>query len=154
MFAMNRRSGFTFVELLVVIIIIGVLATLSVPKFRTAFDNFELENFVREIYSLSRYLQASAISQGKIHYLEINKEAQEFQASSMEGDELKQVPGRFGKAYKAPSGINISIDPPEKNGVYFYPDASTDKITFTFENRHKSKFSLNIKGASGGIKIQ
>lgn len=155
-FVTNRPKAITFVELLIVIIIIGILASASIPKFKKTFDNLELEKFVKDIYYLSRYLQGSAIGQGKIYCLKIDKDKVEFQATYKEDEdnEFKNFPGRFGKIYKAPLGIIISIDPPDATGTYFYPDGSVDKITITLVNQHKTEVSLIIKGAAGEIQIK
>lgn len=156
-FVTSRTKALTFIELLIVIVIIGILVGISIPQFRKTFDNFELENFVKDIYYLSRYLQASAISQAKIHYLNIARAEGKFWATYKVEDEFKNIEGRFGKIYMAPKGVIISIDQahqPEKEGIYFYPDGSIDEIKIDFENRHNHKVSLIIQGAVGDIKIQ
>ena len=151
----NRKKSFTFIELLIVIAIVGVLATISVPRFKNAFDNFELESFTKDIFYLCRYLQATAVGEGKIYYLDIDKADQAFSASFKDEDSLmRKLGGRFGKVYQAPKGAVVSTDPMDKNGVYFYPDGSTDQVLITIENQKKSKFSIIVKGASGGIQIQ
>jgi prepilin-type N-terminal cleavage/methylation domain-containing protein len=151
---MNKKNAFTLIELLITVIIIGILLGISLPRFRSAFNSLELENFVKDIFYLSRYLQGSSISQGKIYCLNIDKESGELWATAKEESEFKEIKGRFGNKYKAPSGVIITSEPEEKNEAYFYPDGSTDKITVTFENQHKDKNYLVIKGAAGGIEIQ
>ena len=148
------QKAVTFVELFIVIIIIGILAGLSLPKLKTAADNIELENFVKEIYYLSRYLQGSAAAQGKIFQLSIDKNKGEFQAAYEQAGEFKNLGGRFGKIYKAPAGAQVSLSPAEKTAVYFYPDGAVEQIKITFANEHKKEFSLFIQGAAGEIKIQ
>lgn len=157
-FAIRKKRALTFIELIIVIAIIGVLSITAVPKFKTTFDNLELESFVKDIYYLSRYLQASAVNKRQIYYLSIDKEKGEFQArlkpDAGTEDEFKNIEGRFGRIYKLPQKVNISVDPPEKAGIYFYPDSSIEGIKITFENEQKKDICLIIKGVTGDIQIQ
>lgn len=155
---MRRLGAVTFIELLVVIIIIGILASVSIPNFRKTLDNLVLENFVKDIYYLTRYLQTSAISQGNIHCLNINKEKTPvefwatYQSENERGEKaFRAVIGKFGKIHQAPEDVVISAD---KTDIYFYPDGSINETTINFENRYNHKISLIIKGASGVIKIE
>ncbi len=149
-----RKSGLTFIELLIVIIIIGILSALGIPRFKSTLTHFEFEKFTKDIYFLSRYLQDSSVNQGKIYYLEININNRELQAFTRENDEFRNIGGRLGKIYKAPQGVLMSADPLETKGINFYPDASTDQATIIFDNQGEDKISLIFKGASGGIQIK
>lgn len=148
------KQAVTFIELLLVIVIIGSLTALSIPQLRKTFDNFALENFVQDIYYLSRALQANAVSTGKIYVLNILAATGEFQAAYKEKQGFKNLEGRFGRLYKAPKDTLILIEPADKTKIYFYPDAVTDKTTITFENKYKKQISLILKGISGDIQIQ
>lgn len=150
----NKVRCFTFLEMLVVIIIIGIITAVSTPQFRKTFDNLALENFVKDIYYLIRYLQASAIQEAGVYYLNINKDKAEFRGLYKEGAEFKTPEGRLGKVYKAPAGVTISLEPPEKTGVYFFPDGSIEKVTIILENLHKKQFSLVARGLSSGIEVK
>jgi prepilin-type N-terminal cleavage/methylation domain-containing protein len=147
----KAQSAITFIELLIVIIIIGVLSAISIPQFKKTVENHALEAFVKDIYYLCRYLQASAISQEKVFCLNINQGEHKFWGTYIEGDEFKKIPDRFGKTYQAPADAIISTDKPV---IYFYPDGSIDTATINFDNEYNNKISLIIKGALGEIKIQ
>lgn len=162
----NRRSprALTFIELLLVAVLIGILVGVSIPQMRKTFDDFELENFVKDIYYLTHYLQTSAIYQGKIFCLNINQDEGFFYATYKENDEAesnsepKKIEGRFGRDYKPPEGTSIFIEPLteplEVTTICFYPDGSKDKIMITLKNRHEKEITLSIKGAAGEIQIQ
>lgn len=148
------KRALTFVELLLVIAIIGVMTAVAVPQIKKTLESYELENFVKDIYYLTYYLQSDAISLGKIHRLNINKDSGEFQADYRDNSQFVNLKGRHGKVFKAPQDITISVEPAERRFVFFYPDGSTDKVSINFTGRNKNKISLVIQGAMNEIKIQ
>ncbi len=151
---LRARAGFTFIELLIVITIIGILISLSIPAFRKTVDNFELDNFTKDIYYLSHYLQSAAISEGKIYSLNIIPDKGELWAAFKGADDFERLKGRFGRVYKIPENSTLSITPVEKMAFYFYPDGNIDKAELTFANKYGKKTSLIIQGQGSAIKIQ
>jgi prepilin-type N-terminal cleavage/methylation domain-containing protein len=160
----NQRStraqnhAFTFIELLIVITITAILAGMAVPNIKKSIDNFELDNFVKDIYYLCLYLKESAISQGTSFCLTIAKDQEpvRFYATyKNENGQWQAVEGKFAKAYKLPKAIAIaSIEPCDKTSIYFYPDGSIDTISIGFKNNLKRQVSLIIKWATGTIQIK
>ena len=150
MWATGRGRAFTFVELILVVALIAVLATLSIPQFRKTADNFALDSFSKDIYYLCRYLQAEAIAQSVVLCLRFSLERDGLQAAYLD----KPLTGRYGKVYKFPAGVEAIILPNNEGGIYFYPDGSTDEVTITFKNRHERQVTLVMQGAAGEIKMQ
>ena len=46
---MNRNKGFTLVEILIVVIILGILAAIVVPKFTEASDDAKLSALTTDL---------------------------------------------------------------------------------------------------------
>ena len=103
------RNAYTLIELLVVVLIIGILVGSVIPQLKQATSGLELEGFAKDAYYLCKYLQASAISTGRLYCLNIAPENLELTATfeekkglslAMEG--FKPIEGRFAKTYYAP----------------------------------------------------
>jgi MSHA pilin protein MshC len=61
-FSPSKERGFTLIELIVVMVVVGIMAVVAVPKFaeRSDFDN---RGFQDETRALLRYAQKSAVAQ-------------------------------------------------------------------------------------------
>ncbi|MCX5715093.1 MAG: hypothetical protein NT033_09940 [Candidatus Omnitrophica bacterium] len=129
----------TFLELLFVIVIIGILSSVAIGGFRKAFGRFQLENSAGELASLMNFLSQRAIVERRAIYLNIDSRANSCQALE--------------KVYNLPRGLSISSDI-EGNRIVFYPDGSIDDSTVTLRQDSGEAVNLTTRGVLGGVKIQ
>lgn len=141
--ATGRIKGFTFVELLLVIIIIGILIAISLPNLKKTFNNLRLDNFSRELQAFMNYLHERSVVEGKIIYLNLDNDEKEIWARIQDAQSrLKTLP--------LPDDIRIES---ENKEILFYPDGSIDNITIGVVNLDNQKITLTTKGVFGGVKL-
>ena len=151
----ERRAGFTLIELLLVVVLISVLLSFSLPRFKKAYENLQLQNFTREIYYLTRNLQTRAISERKVYCLTIDTTQGEFRASYQGQDEFRLSGDEYAKRYRIPPGITLLTEPQDKKEICFFPDASIDPVKLIFKDEDRKRaVSLVMSGESGDIQIQ
>jgi len=128
---MNKEKSFTLLEIILVVLVIGVIAGLTVPNFSRTYANLELKKGAEDLAYLMRYAAGRAVIKNIKTRLEFNPEfskywlAEEIKDSEEEeGGEFKKISGRLGKKNNVPSRIKIEL---EEEFVYFYPDGSMDK---------------------------
>jgi len=140
--ATGRVKGFTFIELLIIIIIIGILVGISLPQFRNNVNRLQLNSFSRELQSFMNYLHERAVVEGEVIYLAFDMDNNEYWA---------QVKGKSQrlKTYHFPEGIKIET---EENQINFYPDGSIDKTTIMLKDSAEQSVNLTTKGVFGRVK--
>ena len=62
---MQKRSGFTLIELTIVIVLLAILAALSVPNFLSWLPKYRLKSAARDLYSNLQLAKMSAIRANK-----------------------------------------------------------------------------------------
>ncbi|MDD4955331.1 MAG: prepilin-type N-terminal cleavage/methylation domain-containing protein [Candidatus Omnitrophica bacterium] len=157
--AINRTArSFTFVELLIVIAIIGILSAMVIPNLKVAQSNFELDSFVKDIYYLAKYLQVSAASRSRIYRLDIEQDSgKTYFSAKYKNNAAEFIPlsGRFKKIYTMPLSTEISsVEPPDRANIFFYPDASIDNTTIIFKNKSGKEMALVLSSTGTAIQIK
>lgn len=120
----NSLTGFTLVEVLVVVVIVGVVLALGLPRFRGTFDNLRFENFCQDILSRMQYLTERASVERAVYRLTFDLAARRAEIAyktNPEEDTFMQARGRLGKSIPIPAGVTIETNPLR---IFFFPDGS------------------------------
>lgn len=100
------EKGYTFIELTVVIILIGVMAAISVPRIRHGLLTDELKSASRKLVGVIRSLRNNAISEQKAFFLYIDVESNRFWSDSEEMLEEERLSASE-KAASLQEGVSI-----------------------------------------------
>jgi len=141
--ATGRRS-FTFIELIFVVLILGIIVAVSVPAFRHNISNLELDGATRSLQAFMNYLREYSIVQRRIVALTVDNENKEYW--SYYKDETARI-----KTFTFSQNINIESGQEE---IFFYPDGSIDKVTLSLINKEGDSTVLTTKGVFKGVKVQ
>lgn len=136
------RRAFTFLELLLVILLIGILVATSVPNLRKNFDTVKLNSFSGQLQAFMNYLHERSIVEQQVIYLNFDREKRQFKAN------MKDSPV-FLKILTVPEDISIET----QDQVLFYPDGQIDGVTISIIGKNDQKINLTTKGVFGGTKI-
>jgi len=102
----RNTNGYTLIELTVVIILIGVMTSLSVPKIRHAILTDKLKSASRKMIRVISRLRNDAIREQKTFYLHLDLEANRFWTDSDAMLEEERLSANE-KALSLPQDISI-----------------------------------------------
>lgn len=133
-------KGFTFIEILLVVVLLGVLVTVSIPSFHASFQTLLLKDSTQDMVALMRYAQSRAVVKNEtieFIYDGANRgyALYEFDADQQAADDqrgLKRISGPRGRVYKIPSELEY--------------EATQDKVVFTPDGKiSPARFYLCLK---------
>ncbi len=125
----NRQTsrGFTFIEIVLVVIILSVLAAMAVPNFSGSFRNIILTSTTNQIASLMRYAQGRAVAYQQGLRFILSEDMRSYRLRSYSGQasgstqaaETRPLPGRWGRTFMIPSELELEAT---QRTFEFYPD--------------------------------
>lgn len=126
---MHGQAGFTFLEILLVVGIIAVAATLVAPAIDSGMRAREVRSSVRAVAATMRTMQAEAVTTGKVQHLVIDPQSNELRA--LERD-AAIVLGESTQMSRVQGG---EVDPSGVVRVNFYPNGSTSGVDVVVDDR-------------------
>jgi prepilin-type N-terminal cleavage/methylation domain-containing protein len=151
----GRRRAFTLVEMLLVVVIMGIAAGMTLPSLRRTAEMIGLDEACRRVYCISGTLQELARQEDNIYYLKIDRDAGEFTPlRKTETGKFAVVQTSGARFYKLPEGVGISIAPKAMRGIYFYPDMTSDSASIELSNGSGRKMMIEYSSMSGSINIR
>lgn len=152
-FQFGRNSGFSLLEILVVMFIIGFMTTFGLRVLRNVRPAFKQEQFVDNVRTLLAVAWQRALSTGKVHrvYFDLEKRVMATEMQTNEPQEDKEVFAPITRAYDAASftwpksitfkefyiqGTNgLNTGGRKTNAIWFYvvPDGMVQEVIINIE---------------------
>ncbi len=77
----RRRDGFTFLELAVVVVIMGVMMSITLPRFTSTFSRATLGGVARRLSGTMMYLRNAASKDGRSYFLNVDLDKEEYRVT-------------------------------------------------------------------------
>ena len=176
---MKNRSGLTFIELVVVLLILGLVTAMVVPNFVGLFRTTQTGSAARRLIGYMRYLQDKAARENVQYFLvldlgktgpvnywasdeEIPEEEMPPEYYSLPEKEQMQMrypeySDRFVRAVEMPAGVTIESLLDEDDNVtlegfhrmVFYPDGTATRTTIYIKGPGDEIITIYVKPHTG-----
>jgi len=143
-------AGFTFIELMIVIVIIAVFAAISAPLFKNTFSGLELEHSLRQLQTFIGFLHQRSVIEKKVIFLDVDNHKKQYWA------EIQDAPTRL-KTYSFPENLSLKVKKitnPQEESILFYPDGAIDAVTIEISAPDGKTLTITTEGVYGGAKIK
>lgn len=145
----TKQSGFTIIELLIVIVVIGILATLVIVSFTGIQQRARNTKRQTDINAIASHVEAYYANEGK-YPTRANMNDATFQSTNLKGLDPA--------AYKDPSGTASTLAAAPAANVYAYQPTADDGSACDNSTTNCTKYTLTatyegtVDGASTYVK--
>ncbi|MCZ6864855.1 MAG: type II secretion system protein [Candidatus Dadabacteria bacterium] len=160
---MKRKDGFTLLEILVVILIIGAFFFVAVPKFQDLTE-VNLKSASRNLSATIKYLYNEAAFKKNIYRLAFDLENGEYWIETLQGNEYRASGDSSHKRRKLPTGVyfkdviterSLGRNPltDEKDFILFLPTGFVEPAVIHLYTDSERYYTLVTKPYTGGTKV-
>jgi general secretion pathway protein H len=155
-----NNAGFTLIELSMVILVIGIVGALAMPRFGGLLERQQMRRTINAIHGYARYLHAYAASDKCVYSLMFDLDQQMLSTAALE------TPGCLGQTrrlpyYVVPSTIRIlDVVTPEREKIgqgqamtLFYPNGFAEPSTIHLGGIGVEPVTLMIEPLTGRVQV-
>ena len=173
-FNAEARRGFTLMELMVVIIIIGIMSAAIIPEMRGTFEDALLRSTGRDLVNVCSLANSRAVSLNQSCRVQINPTTGHFVLERKVRDHgrdnfipLKDVSGAEGKldsritievrqpdeVFGGDNSAEASVENASSEVISFYADGTADAAKIVLRDRAGFQLSLQLNPVTSRIQI-
>lgn len=152
-FSASRQYGFTLVEVIIVLFIIGIASGLVGVWINRGSGNLEIRKFTKEVSAALRYARTRAVSEKKIYCFVIDKEEQKFRLYSEDTDYTK-VDLVSDKPIPEELQMTVRGSDEESPNVEFYPRGNSSGGVIEVVREDGTGYFITINRITGKVDVE
>jgi type II secretion system protein H len=174
----RSRNGFTLIELMVVVVLIGILAAVIIPEMRGTYEEALLRSTSRDLVNAFNIASSRAVSLNQLHRVRLDTKSGRYVIEkrvreTMQGDEfaplkdVSEAEGRLdtritiqvrneGEASASPNEISASSESGKRKtieAISFNSDGTADAAELVLRDRQGFRLGLQINPITSRVKI-
>ena len=161
-FTMRKGEGFTLIEILVVMVILGGILFIAVPKFRDLTD-VNIKSASRNLSGTIKYLYNESIFKKNIYKLAFDIDNNEYWVEFMQDNQFVVSTDPVLKRKKLPDGVSFEdiftertqekINSGDEVFILFLPNGFVDYAVIHISGSGDDYYTIETKPYTGGTKV-
>lgn len=156
----NNKSGFTLIELMVVLLLIGIVMAVAIPKFNSGLMQDPSKKLSRWMINATRQLRSASVQKKLTYQMVIDLDNQKIWLTREDMSE-KEMAAVAEKAFSIDKSIRIiNVEYPEKEPISsglteirFYPAGFSDQAIIRIENNDAERRSYLVEPLLPKVKV-
>lgn len=166
----GKSCGFTLFELLIVILIIGLISALVIPKMAASLPGVQLKSTTRAVAASLRYARSKAVFESTPYIaifdrtqriLAVKPIERPIDASEMDRFRVILKPSELKRVYELPEGIefgdlnnNDADEDTDQFPILFFPGGDTTGGKIVLKNLRLKQYTITVDTITGTVKIE
>ncbi len=138
-----KNKAFTFLELVIVVLIVGILLGVAIPSLKKTYDNYQIQDFSKNLQNFLNYIHERAVIEDKVILFFVDDASNRYYAKYQN---MTVVEGG-----KIPTGLKVDLET-EDDEFIFYPDGEISGVDINIADKNDNAVKLSTKGVFGFVK--
>ena len=160
-----RNKGFTLIELVIVLILIGLSVALVTPSLSRVSGTIELKSAAQKTAAILRYSRSEAVQKGKVQQVLFDTDLKEVRVQTAETNERQEKrqeqDTKPPKRYPLPGGVQlkeINTGTPQYSSdfpvVEFYPNGGSNGASIILDNARHKAYRITVHFITGIVEVE